>query len=247
MLSISTKHNINNKTINKKTFFFFFADNNISIYFGDSDGSIIVTDTNLDNKWKKEMASLNLNTDSQTINNSENPSINRLISVTMQDEMGITSKNVFACSVKRGIEIYNENCKVFSFLSSSFDSVKVNSICTYRSSIDNKENDELLVACEDGSIFQISKYKATKYSQVGYPLTTISTFKVKQMKERLILVGGHFDCLKFYCEQKFLCDLKTSDWVQSIGVGDMDGDGEDELVLGLLDNNINIYKLQFQN
>jgi len=40
--------------------------------------------------------------------------------------------------------------------------------------------------------------------------------------------------------------IQTNDWVHGLAFGDVDGDGVEEVVLGMLDNTIEVWEMEFR-
>lgn len=107
-----------------------------------------------------------------------------------------------------------------------------------------KRPSQVALGGQNGVIYILSNYQVytDEYSNVHLPITQLYTLPTDLEKD-VLLCGGHFDALCAIHDGKELCRHKTPDWIASITTADIDNDGQDEVVIGCLDNSIQALKL----
>ncbi|ORY91381.1 hypothetical protein BCR43DRAFT_106858 [Syncephalastrum racemosum] len=106
---------------------------------------------------------------------------------------------------------------------------------------------QALLAGQDGNLYIMQGQQIHRWFQVGFTVHSIVSFRLKSMDRSepdLFVCIGQASCVHVYQNEKLLLQIDTSDWVKSVTLGDVNGDGEDELVLGLVNKTIEVYKLQ---
>ena len=88
----------------------------------------------------------------------------------------------------------------------------------------------------------ISWKKNTNSTKQTAPLNSKQQMQ-QQLNCEIVVCVGHFNGIKFYQNKSLLFTQITPDWPHSIAIGDLDNDLTQELVVGLQNNSIQVYKL----
>jgi len=166
---------------------------------------------------------------------SQEPSIRCLLSVLITDKYGIQLPVLLLCSGDHAIHYYNQGQRIFTLWFPN----RINTLCH-----GNFENNITIVAgCEDGFIYIVQDYTLRRYISVGHPITQLLPIKLEGHSIHSLLCVGHFNSLKVYHQSKLLIEHKTSDWIHTMSVGDVDNDGKEEIVVGLVSNLVQVFKV----
>jgi hypothetical protein len=72
--------------------------------------------------------------------------------------------------------------------------------------------------------------------------TAITSHRTSPLSDLLVCIG-HFNGFRVFRNRTLLLHEKTPTWVHAVECGDIDGDGNVELVLAMIDNRLLIYRL----
>ncbi|CAO3645732.1 unnamed protein product [Cunninghamella blakesleeana] len=109
---------------------------------------------------------------------------------------------------------------------------------------------QVLLAGQDGNIYVMIDFEIYFWFQVGFYITQIIRFRPIELAEHepdLMICIGHSNNIKVYQCGEIITEIETKDWPHVMTMGDINADGKDELVLGLLDQSIVVYKYDIQN
>ncbi|KAG2219679.1 hypothetical protein INT45_001851 [Circinella minor] len=104
---------------------------------------------------------------------------------------------------------------------------------------------QVLMAGEDGCVYVMINYEIHQLFNVGFRLTKIIGFRPSFLKEDepdLVICVGYANQALVYRGDKRICEIATADWPHNVTVGDVNADGQDELILGLLDQTVQVYR-----
>jgi len=155
------------------------------------------------------------------------------------------------CAKRRKLEIYSPKRNQMDNKDNEYHSL---------SSI-SKDSLQIVVGCEDGFIYIVepSERRLKRWIDVGYPITKLVAIRVKPKRasgkrtvsndvnesnenphstqtSMLLCCCGHFNGLKIFSGEKLFLEYKTSNWIHAIDTGDVDGDGEDEILIGTMES-----------
>ncbi|CAO3685937.1 unnamed protein product [Umbelopsis vinacea] len=106
---------------------------------------------------------------------------------------------------------------------------------------------QVALAGENGTIYLMDNYKIRNFFQVDYPITRLITFRTRWMKDNIpdiLICAGHCNEIRIYHNGKLISTYETEDWVHDMTLGDIDADDKDELVLGLLNQTVQVLKCE---
>ncbi|OBZ90927.1 hypothetical protein A0J61_01029 [Choanephora cucurbitarum] len=112
---------------------------------------------------------------------------------------------------------------------------------------DSKKIDlrQVLFAGQDGFVYIMIDFEIFQWFYVGFCLTKIIQFRPSTLKTHesdIVLCTGHSNEVAIYQDGEKISSIKTSDWPHAITLGDVNADGKDELILGSLDQMIEVYE-----
>ncbi|RUS34564.1 hypothetical protein BC938DRAFT_479670 [Jimgerdemannia flammicorona] len=127
-------------------------------------------------------------------------------------------------------------------------------------------NKQVVLAGDDGYVYIMESetmkvanhlhvahdHQVTKLLKIDYPVINVSRFRPRDAPHRVgdgggddatdyLLCTGHFNGVHVYKDGELVTIIETEDWVHTLAWGDVDGNGRDELVLGLLDQSVEVY------
>ncbi|KAJ8657440.1 hypothetical protein O0I10_006742 [Lichtheimia ornata] len=106
------------------------------------------------------------------------------------------------------------------------------------------DTNQVLLGGQDGSVYIMVDGEIHPWFKVGFGLSKIMTFRPTCLPDNepdLVACVGLANCIRIYSHGELISEIKTSDWPQDITVGDVNADGQDELVVGLFNNIVEIY------
>jgi len=169
---------------------------------------------------------------------SRDRSINSLLSVIIQDKFGIDTNYLLVSESSSLLHYYNQSLRVHSLELPS----KINTICV--GSFQNKKTKQIIAGCLDGFIYLIEDYQVKRYIKVSCTITKLIPFSHQEVPYDYLLCAGHFNALKIFGQGQLLVELKTSDWIQSLAVGDVNNDGKNEIIVGLVNYMVHVFEVQ---
>lgn len=63
----------------------------------------------------------------------------------------------------------------------------------------------------------------------------------------MLICTGHSNQVLIFQNGEKIAMIPTSDWPHAVTLGDVNADGKDELILGLLDQTIDVYECSMMN
>ncbi|KAI9263751.1 hypothetical protein BY458DRAFT_514236 [Sporodiniella umbellata] len=114
-----------------------------------------------------------------------------------------------------------------------------------RAGTDKLEDQQILLGGKDGCVYIMINFEIFPWIKVEFSITNIlrwrpSNFK-KEATDLLVCTGHSNEVLIFQNEEK-VATINTSDWPHAVTLGDINADGKDELILGLLNQTIDVYE-----
>ncbi|KAI8093362.1 uncharacterized protein BX664DRAFT_105662 [Halteromyces radiatus] len=126
---------------------------------------------------------------------------------------------------------------------------------TTPSKIHHKETHEklssrqVLLAGQDGIVYVMIDFEIFPWFHVGFHICQIMCFRPFGMPETepdLVICMGHANKVKIYQNAQVVSEIETKDWPHTMTMGDVNTDGKDELVIGLLDQSIEVYRYSIE-
>ncbi|OWF43528.1 hypothetical protein KP79_PYT09512 [Mizuhopecten yessoensis] len=104
---------------------------------------------------------------------------------------------------------------------------------------------QVALGSESGAVYIFHNFNVTEdeYANTQYPITNLRALTVPDKDTDLLLCTGHFNSLNVYSDGKKVAQHQTPDWINSLEVADLDGDGTKEVVFGCLDNSVHAVKV----
>lgn len=107
------------------------------------------------------------------------------------------------------------------------------------------DTQQVLLAGQDGYVYIMIDFEIFQWIKVGFCLSRLVRFRPSNMPDDetdMLICAGHSDDVLIYHNGEKISNIKTSDWPHAITLGDVNSDGEDELVLGSLDQTIEVFE-----
>ncbi|KAG2182313.1 hypothetical protein INT43_007240 [Umbelopsis isabellina] len=108
---------------------------------------------------------------------------------------------------------------------------------------------QVALAGNNGIIYILENYKVTSFVHVDYSITRVLRYRPKSLPESspdILICAGHCNEIRAYYYGELITTYGTQDWVHDMILGDIDGDGKDELVMGLLNQTIAVLKCSIE-
>ncbi|RCI05749.1 hypothetical protein CU098_012765 [Rhizopus stolonifer] len=113
-----------------------------------------------------------------------------------------------------------------------------------------KLNDpQVLLAGKDGYVYIMINFEIFQWIKVGFIITNILRWRPSNIKEEetdLLVCTGHSNEVLVFQNGEKVSVISTSDWPHAVTLGDVNADGRDELILGLLNQTIDVYEYRQQ-
>lgn len=82
-----------------------------------------------------------------------------------------------------------------------------------------------------------------KYARLPNSISLISSFRPKNRTYDCVVVCSHSNTLHIFDNQKLILEFELEDWPEHLGVGDINEDGESEIIVCLQNNTIQTFKI----
>ncbi|ORZ18005.1 hypothetical protein BCR42DRAFT_412950 [Absidia repens] len=115
-----------------------------------------------------------------------------------------------------------------------------------RRTMDRKlDSPQVLLGGQDGNIYVMIDFEIYPWLRVGYYINQIICFRPSGLPDHeadLVICMGHSNEIKICHNGEIIADVETRDWPHTMTMGDVNTDGKDELVVGLLDQSVEVYR-----
>ncbi|KAI8393508.1 uncharacterized protein BYT42DRAFT_551293 [Radiomyces spectabilis] len=104
---------------------------------------------------------------------------------------------------------------------------------------------QVLLAGQDGYVYIMVNYEIYRWFKVGFCLNKVVGFRPRCLGDHdtdLVVCVGHSNTVHVYKDGQPVATIETSDWPHVVTFGDVNADGQDELILGLLNQTIEVYQ-----
>lgn len=101
---------------------------------------------------------------------------------------------------------------------------------------------QIAVSCDDGILYIMEDYEIVRLLSLGTCITKVEKYQ-KDGKDLLLCIG-HFNELIVISGNEIVQRVKTNDWIHLLTVGDIDNDGNDEVIIGMLDHTMQVLKMK---
>ncbi|KAI9027257.1 hypothetical protein CLU79DRAFT_833178 [Phycomyces nitens] len=190
------------------------------------------------------------------------PYIRCVLSTTLKDQFGLDVSCLLVCDGWPLVHFVQEGEKIMTlrvpsvihsmcaghFLTTSTERLLSNQPpAKIHAGPDSKiHSKQVLLAGQDGNVYILVNYEAHLWFKVGVCLTSILTFRPPWLLEEepdIIICAGQTNAVFIYHRGKKIGEITTADWPHAMTMGDVNADGQDELVLGLIDQTVEVYQL----
>ncbi|KAL0082969.1 hypothetical protein J3Q64DRAFT_1750930 [Phycomyces blakesleeanus] len=212
--------------------------------------------------WKLNVAEESAKVATLGIAGRRSPYIRCVLSTTLKDLSGLNVSCLLACDGWPFVHFVQEGEKIMTLRVPSI----IHSMCAghfLTTSTEKSLNDQqpkaihagqdvkinskqVLLAGEDGNVYILVNFEVYLWFTVGICLTNILTFRPSWLLEEepdIIICAGQSNGVYIYHGRKMVGEITTADWPHAMTMGDVNADGQDELVLGLLDQTVEVYRL----
>ncbi|BFZ07315.1 hypothetical protein BsWGS_10354 [Bradybaena similaris] len=107
------------------------------------------------------------------------------------------------------------------------------------------DSEQVALGACNGAVYILHNFHVTldEFVNAKCSVTNMCTVPQTDSSTDVLLCAGYFSALHLYKDGQLLMQYPTSDWVSSIAVADIDGDGTQEVVIGCKDNTVVALKL----
>ncbi|KAI8882566.1 hypothetical protein K501DRAFT_323911 [Backusella circina FSU 941] len=108
---------------------------------------------------------------------------------------------------------------------------------------------QVLMGGQDGYVYIMIDFEIYQWFRVGFSITSVIQFRPNSLGEDetdMVICTGHSNEVLIYQNGIQISHILTSEWPHAITLGDVNADGQDELVLGLLDKKIEVYQWEIK-
>ncbi|XP_069116021.1 uncharacterized protein [Argopecten irradians] len=199
--------------------------------------------------WRINLHDLGTNTNpKQTI------SVRSLLAAELVNHHGHKSSYIMAADDNKNLIIIHQGTVVSILRTSSV----ITAMCQGRFVVDDKllptglpsggghsVSTQVALGSESGAVYIFHNFNVTEdeYANTQYPITNLRALTVADKDTDLLLCTGHFNSLNIYSDGKKVGQHQTPDWINSLEIADLDGDGTKEVVFGCLDNSVHAVKV----
>ncbi|KAI9469844.1 MAG: hypothetical protein EXX96DRAFT_654271 [Benjaminiella poitrasii] len=232
------------------------------IIAGDINGTITSFQQD-DTLWKINIAEESAKLATFGVKGRRSPSIRCMLSTKLKDRFGMEMSSLLVCDgwplvhfIQNGerIQTLRAPSVVQSMCSGYFiTSDELNRFIPHhkkRTRTYKLDSRQVLLAGQDGYVYIMIDFEIFPWFNVGFCLNRIIKFRPSSLSENeadIVLCTGHSNEVLIYQNGQRIAQIHTSDWPHAITLGDVNADGQDELVLGLLDQTIEVYKWTINN
>ncbi|KAI8982411.1 hypothetical protein BDF20DRAFT_912574 [Mycotypha africana] len=232
------------------------------IIAGDITGSVTSFQQH-DALWKINIAEESAKLVTLGLRGRRSPAIRCLLSTILKDRFGMDMSCLLVCDGWPFVHFIQNGERILTLQTSTV----IHSMCSgnflttegyeklvekqnkRRATVESPEkkltSQQVLMAGADGYVYIMIDFEIYQWFKVGFCLTKILKFRPSSFKEEetdIILCVGHSNQLLGYRNGELICQIVTSDWPHAITLGDVNADGSDELVIGTLDQMIEVFE-----
>ncbi|KAL9552715.1 hypothetical protein PS6_004336 [Mucor atramentarius] len=225
------------------------------IIAGDINGSLTSFQQH-DALWKINISEESAKLATLGVTGRKSPSIRCTLSTVLKDRFGMDMACLLVCDGWPLVHFIQNGERTFSVRSPSLCAghfLRSNDLRRFMVNDHNKKGTEshklnyqqVLMAGKDGYVYIMIDFEIFQWFRVGFCLEKIIRFRPSALDDNetdLIICTGHSNEVLIYQNGERISHIRTSDWPHAVTLGDINADGQDELVLGLLDQTIEVYE-----
>ncbi|KAI7907200.1 uncharacterized protein BX663DRAFT_495163 [Cokeromyces recurvatus] len=227
------------------------------IIAGDINGTITAFQQH-DTLWKLNIAEESAKLATLGMKGRRSPSIRCMLSTKLKDKFGMEMSCLLVCDgwplvhfIQSGerIQTLRTPSVIQSMCSGYFiksnDSSKFFQHSKKKAGSYKLDSQQVLLAGQDGFVYIMIDFEIFPWFNVGFCLNRVIQFRPSSLPKDetdIVLCTGYSNEVLIYQNGKKITQIRTSDWPHAITLGDVNADGQDELVLGLLDQTIEVYE-----
>ncbi|KAJ3328490.1 hypothetical protein HDU76_009870 [Blyttiomyces sp. JEL0837] len=110
----------------------------------------------------------------------------------------------------------------------------------------DRRKNQILLAGQDGNIYLLENYQLHFYAYTESTITRMNSFRPagsnKTSVDHVACIG-HFNSLNFYQNGEMVYSIPAPDWIGSFAIGDINGDGDDEVVFATCSGIVEAHKM----
>ncbi|GAA5810369.1 hypothetical protein MFLAVUS_003790 [Mucor flavus] len=205
------------------------------IIAGDINGTVTSFQQH-DALWKINIAGESAKLSTLGLVGRRSPSIRCMLSTVLKDRFGMDMTCLLVCDGWPLVHFIQTGVRIQTLRSPSV----IHSAGSYK-----LDSQQVLLAGQDGYIYIMINFEIFQWIKVGFCLSTLIKFRPSVLSEEetdMVICTGHSNEVLIYQNGEQISHIRTSDWPHAITLGDVNADGQDELVLGLLDQTIEVYE-----
>ncbi|CAG8452242.1 7243_t:CDS:2 [Ambispora gerdemannii] len=189
------------------------------------------------------------------------PSIRCMLHVTLLDQFQIPTKFLLVCDRSPYVHLIQSGIRTLSIIVPS--SSIANAMCSgyfrrkdiFDPEVVNIRYDmpsavQVVLGCEDGNIYIMEDYTIHNMLKMDNPITDVKRFRPHNLESTetdFLVCIGHFNEVRIFKDCEPLRSIITDDLVSAIDIGDANNDGRPELIIGMLNNTIEVYGYDDEN
>ncbi|XP_064603523.1 uncharacterized protein LOC135468961 [Liolophura sinensis] len=222
---------------------------NVSIVSSDSSGVIAA------HLPSAELWRINLNDQHIARDPGLSLSVKCLLAVEVTSHQGQRSSYILASDNARQVQVINQGVVVLTIKTPETITAMCSGTFLPRAKLslppdkgdysEDKPVTQIALGASNGAIYILHDFTLSQdeYANTGLPIMHLSGLSIPDIQSDLLLCAGHFNTLQVFYEGKKSGQYQMVDWVNSLHLVDLDGDGTQEVVLGCLDNSVSALKI----
>ncbi|KAJ3211837.1 hypothetical protein HDU67_004218 [Dinochytrium kinnereticum] len=216
------------------------GDGDFELIVGDCEGNLSAF-SNLEQTWKSQIGGV----DAIDTRYQSQRSIVCMLPVRFVDKDGFDMEFILVCDRSPRILFVFEGKALF-FIALP---CRMNSLCSghfLALGTTKTSQPQILMGGEDGNLYVMANFELYNYASINYEIKTVMKWTVKSSEMKgldFVFCSGHSDEVYLYKSGMLLLTIELHDWALKLALGDLNGDGKDELVVVLADSSVHVYKI----
>lgn len=231
------------------------------IIAGDRNG-IVSSFNQYDALWRLNIAEESVKLAPLGMTARKSSSIRCMLSIVMKDKFGMDMACLLVCDGYSFVHFilngersfsFRTPCAIYALCSGAFltaEGLHKLRMQNKKVKLSKLDSQQIILAGEDGNIYIMIEFEIYLWFSVGFCITNIVSFHppgLDKDETDMLICSGHSNEVLIYHNGEIVYNIQTNDWPHSITMGDVNADGKDELVLGLLDHTIEVHAWTLNN
>ncbi|CEG83168.1 hypothetical protein RMATCC62417_17137 [Rhizopus microsporus] len=225
-------------------------------------GGVVTSFQQHDALWKINIAEESLKLSTIGMKGRRLPSVQCMLSAIMKDRYGMDMACLLVCDGWPFVHFIQDGERFMSLKTPAV----IQSICAgnfidmntmrrfkpiskARESHTKLDDQQILLGGRDGYVYIMINFEIYPWIKVDFPITNIQRWRPSDLKEHevdLLICTGHSNQVLVFQNGEKISTIQTLDWPLAVTLGDVNADGKDELILGLLNQTIDVYECEIK-